>query len=174
MLRLSHMLRPVASYEATAVYRPCRQFCCDLAARSSRAGRMVVAAPRRERRHGSRRIANALKPIVVVFAALYFLIDAIFRLEGSDDSCHKTPRVHHAARRYGGRVARGSPCAAAEDGDRWHPRHRQHESRSVLPADSRRAWGGRPDRGPEHPAGSALSRRQRHPSATDRFTSRPT
>jgi len=39
---------------------------------------MVVAAPRRERRHGSRRIANALKPIVVVFAALYFLIDAIF------------------------------------------------------------------------------------------------
>ena len=37
MLRLSHMLRPVASYEATAVYRPCRQFCCDVAARSSRA-----------------------------------------------------------------------------------------------------------------------------------------
>ena len=38
----------------------------------------MVAAPRRERRHGARRIAKAFKPIVVVFAALYFLIDAIF------------------------------------------------------------------------------------------------
>ena len=40
--------------------------------------RKVVAAPRRERRHGARRIAKAFKSIVVVFAALYFLIDAIF------------------------------------------------------------------------------------------------
>ena len=42
------------------------------------AWRMVVAAPRRERRQGARRIAKAFKPIVVVFAALYFLVDAIF------------------------------------------------------------------------------------------------
>jgi len=40
--------------------------------------RKVVAAPRRERRRGARRIAKAFKPIVVVFATLYFLIDAIF------------------------------------------------------------------------------------------------
>src|SRR4051812_25414300 len=39
---------------------------------------MVVAAPRRDRRQTPRRIAKAFKPIVVVFAALYFLIDAIF------------------------------------------------------------------------------------------------
>ena len=39
---------------------------------------MVVAAPRREIRQRSRRIAKAFKPILVVFAALYFLIDAIF------------------------------------------------------------------------------------------------
>ena len=42
------------------------------------ASRMVVAAPRREKRQGPRRIPKAFKPIVVVFAALYFLIDAIF------------------------------------------------------------------------------------------------
>ena len=40
--------------------------------------RMVVAAPRREIQRGSKRIAKAFKPILVVFAALYFLIDAIF------------------------------------------------------------------------------------------------
>jgi hypothetical protein len=39
---------------------------------------MVVAAPRREIQRGSKRIAKAFKPILVVFAALYFLIDAIF------------------------------------------------------------------------------------------------
>ena len=39
---------------------------------------MVVAAPRREKWQGPRRIPKAFKPIVVVFAALYFLIDAIF------------------------------------------------------------------------------------------------
>jgi hypothetical protein len=39
---------------------------------------MVVAAPRGEFRQRSKRIAKAFKPIVVVFAALYFLIDAIF------------------------------------------------------------------------------------------------
>jgi hypothetical protein len=42
------------------------------------ASRMVVAAPRREKWQGPRRIPKAFKPIVVVFAALYFLIDAIF------------------------------------------------------------------------------------------------
>jgi hypothetical protein len=41
---------------------------------------MVVAAPRREIQRGSKRIAKAFKPILVVFAALYFLIDAIFFL----------------------------------------------------------------------------------------------
>jgi hypothetical protein len=39
---------------------------------------MVVAVPRRERRPGPKRVAKAFKPVVVVFAALYFLIDAIF------------------------------------------------------------------------------------------------
>src|SRR3954466_8369795 len=38
----------------------------------------MVAAPRRERRYVPRRMAKAFKPIVVVFAAFYFLIDAIF------------------------------------------------------------------------------------------------
>ena len=37
-----------------------------------------------------------------------------FRLEGSDDSFHPTPRVHHAAGRCGG-VAAGSASAAAGD-----------------------------------------------------------
>src|SRR4029079_8242757 len=39
---------------------------------------MVVAAPRREIQRGSKRTAKAFKPFLVVFAALYFLIDAIF------------------------------------------------------------------------------------------------
>ena len=42
-----------------------------------------------------------------------------FRLEGSDDSFHRTPRVHHAARRRGGVVAaRGAGAAAGDAGDR--------------------------------------------------------
>ena len=41
------------------------------------------------------------------------------RLEGSDDSFHRTPRVHHAARRRGGSVAAyGARAAAGDAGDR--------------------------------------------------------
>ncbi len=40
---------------------------------------------------------------------------ATFRLEGADDSFHRTPRVHHPARRRGGGVANCGACAAARD-----------------------------------------------------------
>ena len=42
------------------------------------ANRMVVATPRQDARKRPKRIARTFKPIIIVFAALYFLIDAIF------------------------------------------------------------------------------------------------
>jgi hypothetical protein len=39
---------------------------------------MVVAVPRLQPLKKSRRVAKAFKPIIIVFAALYFLIDAVF------------------------------------------------------------------------------------------------
>ena len=39
---------------------------------------MVVATPRQDARKRPKRIARTFKPIIIVFAALYFLIDAIF------------------------------------------------------------------------------------------------
>ena len=42
------------------------------------ANRMVVATPRQDAPKRRKRIARTFKPIIIVFAALYFLIDAIF------------------------------------------------------------------------------------------------
>ena len=39
---------------------------------------MVVAVPRLQPPKKTRRVAGALKPVIIVFAAVYFLIDAIF------------------------------------------------------------------------------------------------
>src|SRR3954453_7333176 len=42
---------------------------------------------------------------------------ATFRLEGSGDSFHRTPRVHHAARRRGGAAATRPLAARAQQAD---------------------------------------------------------
>jgi ABC transporter substrate binding protein len=55
-----------------------------------------------------------------------------FRLEGSDDRFHRTPRVHHPARRRGGGLAdRGEGAAAGDAGDRISSHHFTHRVGAV-------------------------------------------